>query len=171
MRISAVVTSLLVVSLAHSIEAVLIPSKAACKSSATIECNVEGEDSPEAALRQADAHALRSMYCTTGCDYAVNHATPHAFSTYIKPVCSVEKEENQIEFKKYNSSSKDDKRRWTRGKERRDIDAYTVGSAKLTFCCTDQNGVDYTEAVGCHVSPSCPHLTGTLADTRLIWID
>ena len=107
---------------------------------AVLECNVDGEESPEAALRQVDAHALMSMYCATGCDHAVNHATPHAYSTYIKPRCWVEKDEQDVVHKKFKA--KDDKD----DKKRRDIDAYTVGSATLRFSCTDQNGVDYTEA-------------------------
>lgn len=114
---------------------------------AMLECKVDGPESPEAALRQVDPHALLSMYCATGCDYAVNHATPHKHATYIKPICSVEKGENNVEMKKFTSQDdKSDKRRRSLQWKRRDIDAYTVGSATFRFSCTDQNGVDYTEA-------------------------
>ncbi|SPO26851.1 uncharacterized protein UTRI_04164_B [Ustilago trichophora] len=110
-----------------------------------LKCHVDGEDSPEAALRQVDPHALRTMYCALGCDYAVNHATPHRYATYVSRRCDVDKEEHEIEYKKYNSKDgKNDRRR--RYMERRDIDAYTVGSATFTFTCSDEHGVDYTEA-------------------------
>lgn len=139
-------------------------------------CDVKGDDSPEAGLRQVDEHALRTMYCAMGCDYAVNHAIPHAFSTYIKPICSVEKEENQIEFKKYEKDGKDSRRRrslrWERGqrapgKTRRDIDAYTVGSAQIKFCCTDQSGVDYTEAVSMTLQQAESIVRSETADAEL----
>lgn len=110
-----------------------------------LKCHVEGEDSPETALRQVDPHALRTMYCSTGCDHAVNYAIPHRHATYVHKFCDVTKEEHGIEYKKY--TSKDDKNgRKRRHMERRDIDAYTVGSATFTFSCSDEHGVDYTEA-------------------------
>ena len=120
-----------------------------------LECHVDGEDSPEAALRQVDQHALMSMFCALGCDHVVNTAIPHAFSTYVPRICSVKKDEHDVELKKYTAKDdKDDKARrmprWMArgpgsGMERRDIDAYTVGSATLRFSCTDQDGVDYTK--------------------------
>ena len=107
-----------------------------------------------------DQHALETMYCHAGCDAVVNYAAPHAYSTYIKPTCSVQKDENQVEYKKYKSkddkNDKSEKVRRALGPKRsesgqelatRDIDAYTVGSATFRFSCTDPHGNDYTEIV------------------------
>ncbi len=128
-----------------------------------LQCEVTGEDSPESALRQVDEHALLSMYCTTGCDYAVNHAVPHAFSTYLKPSCYVEKQEHEVEYKKYNKDDKNDRRRrvsrWGR-RGKRDIDAYTVGSATVKFCCSYQ-GQDYTVAAAKRIGWSFPSAIGS----------
>ncbi|SPO26575.1 uncharacterized protein UTRI_04164 [Ustilago trichophora] len=112
-----------------------------------LKCHVQGEDSPEAALRQVDPHALKTMYCSTGCDYAVNHAIPHGYATYVDKLCDVTKEEHDIEYKKYTSKDdKNDRKRSSHASiKRRDIDAYTVGSATFTFTCSDHQGVDYTQ--------------------------
>ncbi|KIS68804.1 uncharacterized protein UMAG_12226 [Mycosarcoma maydis] len=131
----------------------LAASQSMCRMA--LECSVEGADSPEAALRQVDEHALESMYCATGCDFVVNQAITHPYPKYLKSPCSVHKDENQVEFKKYQAKDDKDgnKRRSPRSRRsapdrdltRRDIDAYTVGSATFRFCCTDAAGKDYTE--------------------------
>ncbi|GAC99190.1 hypothetical protein PHSY_006790 [Pseudozyma hubeiensis SY62] len=133
----------------------LLPISAAT-TAATLECRVQGDESPEAALRQVDEHAIRSMYCALGCDSVVNNRTRSALAPYVKPNCWVEKEENRVEYKKFESKDdKDEKKRRSprRGRpdiaartETRDIDAYTIGSATFRFCCTDTNREVYSEA-------------------------
>lgn len=98
-------------------------------------------------MRQVDEHALLSMYCALGCDDVVNRA--HGFATYIKPVCSVEKDENQVDMAKFVDRKRRSPRRSKaedQGIETRDIDAYTVRSATFRFCCTHPTGKDFTEA-------------------------
>lgn len=103
-----------------------------------------------------DEHAIRSMYCALGCDSVVNDRTRSALAPYVKPNCWVEKEENRVENKKFESKDdEDEKKRRSPRRARsdvaarirtRDIDAYTIGSATFRFCCTDTNGEVYSEA-------------------------
>ncbi|SNX84847.1 uncharacterized protein MEPE_03556 [Melanopsichium pennsylvanicum] len=119
-----------------------------------LKCTVDGDDSPEAALRQVDPHALSTMYCAIGCDYVVNNAIPHPQSTSIKPNCFVDKVEDKIVMKKYKAKDGKDENKRRRQEQtrkggkvgKRDIDAYTVEKATFTFSCTHPNGQDYTEA-------------------------
>uniref|UniRef100_V5EJH5 Uncharacterized protein n=2 Tax=Kalmanozyma brasiliensis (strain GHG001) TaxID=1365824 RepID=V5EJH5_KALBG len=87
------------------------------------------------------------MFCATGCDHVVNRAASRPYATYVKPICSVQKDETKIEFRKFKqngkrsaSSSQDTKL------ADRDIDDRTIKAATLRFCCTDQAGRDYTQA-------------------------
>ncbi|SPC64132.1 uncharacterized protein UHOD_05232 [Ustilago sp. UG-2017b] len=149
MRIPSITLSALVFASACMGAVTRTISKDVCKS--VLECNVTGDDSPEAALRQVDEHALRSMFCNTGCDYAVNKAISHAFGTKVSSICSVKKVELNVKQEKYTAKDNDESKResqwFSRTAEiaRRDINAYTVGSAKISFCCMDERGVDYTE--------------------------
>ncbi|CDR88595.1 uncharacterized protein SPSC_04422 [Sporisorium scitamineum] len=153
--------SLLLIVAAAGVASAMPSSKATCSRAATIECKVEGEDSPEAALRQVDEWALESMYCAAGCAAVINRDVPHAYATTIRPICSAYKHEDEVKFKKYKA--KDDKdakeRRTQRSRrsevvtdmKRRDIDAYTVQSATFQFCCTHPNGMDYTKEAGKYI--------------------
>ncbi|CBQ73777.1 conserved hypothetical protein [Sporisorium reilianum SRZ2] len=152
------IASLLLVIAVAGVASAMPSSKATCSRAAVIECNVEGEDSPEAALRQVDAHALESMYCASGCDAVINRDVPHPYATTIRPICSVHKDETKVVYKKFKSKddAKDSKeRRSTRSRRsevvRRDIDAYTVQSASLQFCCTHPNGTDFTKAAAAYI--------------------
>lgn len=155
MRIRNIGVPILMVISASTAVAARAISKDVCRS--VLECHVTGEDSPEATLRQVDEHALRSMFCSTGCDYAVNNAISHPYATKLASICSVEKDENEIKREKYSAKDSDKSRRLSQrfsgGNEvaKRDIDAYTVGSATVRFCCTSQDGTDYTEAVSIRI--------------------
>ncbi|TKY85323.1 hypothetical protein EX895_005485 [Sporisorium graminicola] len=150
--------SLLLVAAAASVASAMPRSRAVCPRAVAIECKVDGEESPEAALRQVDEWALESMYCATGCDAVINHDVPHPYATTVRPICSVYKDEIKIEYKKFKS--KDGKKRrssQSRRSEaagvmaRRDIDAYTIQSATFQFCCTHPNGTDFTEVAATYI--------------------
>lgn len=147
-----ILTVTLLLTLAAAELASAMPSsKATCSRAAVIECKVDGEDSPEAALRQVDAWALESMYCATGCDAVINRDVAHPYATTIRPTCSVSKHEDTVEYKKFKAkdNNRDSDKRSQRARRlevaKRDIDAYTVQSATFQFCCNDSMGNDHTK--------------------------
>lgn len=116
-----------------------------------MDCVVDGDKSPEASLRKADALAFESVYCKTGCDAVINHAHKHKYATKLATLCSVEKLEEDIKPKD-NISSKN-KEKGKSGNKRnsnlaqRDITEYTVGKATFRLGCFSQSGQDFTQAV------------------------
>lgn len=110
-----------------------------------LDCVVDGDESPEASLRKADALAFEGVYCKTGCDAVVNHAKAHSYATKLPTLCTVEKVEQDIKPNTNTSSKKQDK-----GKDgkvnMRDITDYIVGKATFRLGCFSQSGHDFSWA-------------------------